>query len=87
MKTLKNVLLQASIKEGFLLKQTWSFQRWGRRYFKLRGCKLYYAKDTNVSLHILLKYCLQIMELSVLYPSNGLDDGDDDSKSYISDNY
>ncbi|CAH1114294.1 unnamed protein product [Psylliodes chrysocephalus] len=37
----------ASIKEGYLLKQTWSFQRWRRRYFKLKGRKLYYAKDTK----------------------------------------
>ncbi|XP_025833653.1 diacylglycerol kinase eta-like [Agrilus planipennis] len=34
----------APVKEGYLLKQT-SFQRWKRRYFKLRGRKLYYAKD------------------------------------------
>uniref|UniRef100_A0A673BWN7 Diacylglycerol kinase n=1 Tax=Sphaeramia orbicularis TaxID=375764 RepID=A0A673BWN7_9TELE len=31
--------------EGILLKQTSSFQRWKRRYFKLRGRTLYYAKD------------------------------------------
>ena len=42
-------LLQAATKEGFLMKQTWSFQRWRRRYFKLKGHKLYYAKDTKVS--------------------------------------
>ncbi|GCB72830.1 hypothetical protein scyTo_0002212 [Scyliorhinus torazame] len=36
-----------SIKEGFLLKQTSSFQRWKRRYFKLRGRTLYYAKDSK----------------------------------------
>ncbi|KAK4880789.1 hypothetical protein RN001_008935 [Aquatica leii] len=36
-----------SLKEGYLLKQTWSFQRWRRRYFKLRGRRLYYAKDTK----------------------------------------
>lgn len=24
------------------------FQRWKRRYFKLKGRKLYYAKDTKV---------------------------------------
>ncbi|XP_054656610.1 diacylglycerol kinase delta isoform X1 [Dunckerocampus dactyliophorus] len=34
-----------SVKEGNLLKQTSSFQRWKRRYFKLRGRTLYYAKD------------------------------------------
>lgn len=32
------------------MKQTWSFQRWRRRYFKLKGNKLYYAKDTKVSI-------------------------------------
>ncbi|OXB79812.1 UNVERIFIED_CONTAM: hypothetical protein H355_000974, partial [Colinus virginianus] len=36
-----------SIKEGLLLKQTSSFQRWKKRYFKLRGRTLYYAKDSK----------------------------------------
>ncbi|XP_053330194.1 diacylglycerol kinase eta-like isoform X2 [Spea bombifrons] len=36
-----------SVKEGMLLKQTSSFQRWKRRYFKLRGRTLYYAKDSK----------------------------------------
>lgn len=31
-----------------MLKQTSSFQRWKRRYFKLRGRTLYYAKDAKV---------------------------------------
>ncbi|KFZ59620.1 Diacylglycerol kinase delta, partial [Podiceps cristatus] len=34
-------------KEGLLRKQTSSFQRWKRRYFKLRGRTLYYAKDAK----------------------------------------
>ncbi|XP_061566375.1 diacylglycerol kinase delta isoform X2 [Cololabis saira] len=38
-------LEEKSVKEGILLKQTSSFQRWKRRYFKLRGRTLYYAKD------------------------------------------
>ncbi|KFB43892.1 AGAP002226-PA-like protein [Anopheles sinensis] len=38
----------AAIKEGYLMKQTWSFQRWRRRYFRLKGQKLYYAKDSKV---------------------------------------
>ncbi|NXX13805.1 DGKD kinase, partial [Podargus strigoides] len=38
---------QKSVKEGLLLKQTSSFQRWKRRYFKLRGRTLYYAKDAK----------------------------------------
>ncbi|NWR91424.1 DGKH kinase, partial [Furnarius figulus] len=38
---------QTSIKEGLLLKQTSSFQRWKKRYFKLRGRTLYYAKDSK----------------------------------------
>ncbi|XP_062416387.1 diacylglycerol kinase eta isoform X2 [Pungitius pungitius] len=38
-------LVEKSVKEGILLKQTSSFQRWKRRYFKLRGRTLYYAKD------------------------------------------
>ncbi|XP_070538443.1 diacylglycerol kinase delta-like isoform X2 [Ptychodera flava] len=41
-KQLKN---KPCIKEGYLHKQTNSFQRWRQRYFKLRGRKLYYAKD------------------------------------------
>ncbi|XP_036380757.1 diacylglycerol kinase eta-like isoform X1 [Megalops cyprinoides] len=36
-----------SVKEGLLLKQTSSFQRWKKRYFKLRGRTLYYAKDSK----------------------------------------
>uniref|UniRef100_A0A8C9VWS4 Diacylglycerol kinase n=1 Tax=Scleropages formosus TaxID=113540 RepID=A0A8C9VWS4_SCLFO len=38
---------KASVKEGLLLKQTSSFQRWKKRYFKLRGRTLYYAKDAK----------------------------------------
>ncbi|XP_069034853.1 diacylglycerol kinase eta isoform X8 [Lepisosteus oculatus] len=38
---------KTSIKEGILLKQTSSFQRWKKRYFKLRGRTLYYAKDAK----------------------------------------
>ncbi|XP_058856596.1 diacylglycerol kinase delta-like isoform X2 [Acipenser ruthenus] len=38
---------EKSVKEGLLLKQTSSFQRWKRRYFKLRGRTLYYAKDSK----------------------------------------
>lgn len=36
------------------MKQTWSFQRWRRRYFRLKGHKLYYAKDSKVSFNFLL---------------------------------
>ncbi|XP_022246674.1 LOW QUALITY PROTEIN: diacylglycerol kinase eta-like [Limulus polyphemus] len=43
-KTIKNGVC---IKEGFLAKQTSSFQRWKRRYFKLKPRKLYYAKDSK----------------------------------------
>ncbi|XP_029470937.1 diacylglycerol kinase delta isoform X3 [Rhinatrema bivittatum] len=35
------------LKEGLLMKQTSSFQRWKRRYFKLRGRTLYYAKTAK----------------------------------------
>ncbi|XP_053652287.1 diacylglycerol kinase delta isoform X3 [Cherax quadricarinatus] len=41
------IFITVSIKEGFLMKQTSSFQRWRKRYFKLKGHKLYYAKDTK----------------------------------------
>ncbi|KAK7065412.1 hypothetical protein SK128_008772 [Halocaridina rubra] len=46
--TNKEIKCSVSIKEGFLMKQTSSFQRWRKRYFKLKGRKLYYAKDTKV---------------------------------------
>ncbi|KAM3615911.1 uncharacterized protein V6R79_009553 [Siganus canaliculatus] len=35
------------LKEGNLLKQTNSFQRWKTRYFKLRGRTLYYAQTAK----------------------------------------
>ncbi|XP_063546326.1 diacylglycerol kinase eta isoform X2 [Cydia strobilella] len=38
------------VKEGFLMKQTRSFQRWQRRYFKLRGRTIYYAKEKDSQL-------------------------------------
>ncbi|XP_074057962.1 diacylglycerol kinase kappa [Macrotis lagotis] len=40
-------LPQKSVKEGLLLKQTSSFQRWKRRYVRIRGKTLYYAKDSK----------------------------------------
>ncbi|OCT67227.1 diacylglycerol kinase eta isoform X3 [Xenopus laevis] len=46
-KTHDHPFFQKSVKEGILLKQTSSFQRWKRRYFKLRGRTLYYAKDSK----------------------------------------
>ncbi|KAF2355259.1 Pleckstrin domain [Trinorchestia longiramus] len=46
--TNKDIKCSVSIKEGYLLKQTSSFQRWRRRYFKLKGRKLYYSKDPKV---------------------------------------
>ncbi|KAL0281549.1 UNVERIFIED_CONTAM: hypothetical protein PYX00_002500 [Menopon gallinae] len=45
--TNRNIKSSAAIKEGYLLKQT-SFQRWRRRYFRLKGRTLYYAKDAKV---------------------------------------
>ncbi|KAL7979622.1 hypothetical protein Chor_004780 [Crotalus horridus] len=44
---LSGALARKSVKEGLLLKQTSSFQRWKRRFFKLRGRTLYYAKDSK----------------------------------------
>ncbi|XP_060744246.1 diacylglycerol kinase delta-like isoform X4 [Tachysurus vachellii] len=38
---------QTVLKEGKLMKQTNSFQRWKRRYFKLRGRTLYYAQTAK----------------------------------------
>ena len=48
--TLMSPLLcfQTVIKEGMLTKQNNSFQRSKRRYFKLRGRTLYYAKTAKV---------------------------------------
>ncbi|XP_065091396.1 diacylglycerol kinase eta [Ochlerotatus camptorhynchus] len=48
--TKKDVKSAAATKEGYLMKQTWSFQRWRRRYFRLKGHKLYYAKDSKSEL-------------------------------------
>ena len=42
---------QTVIKEGVLTKQNSSFQRSKRRYFKLRGRTLYYAKTAKVRCH------------------------------------
>ncbi|XP_034487795.1 diacylglycerol kinase eta isoform X1 [Drosophila innubila] len=47
MSTKRNNNLASIIKEGFLLKHTWSFQRWRRRYFRLKRNLLYYAKDAK----------------------------------------
>lgn len=44
-----NICRQPVVKEGYLMKQTRSFQRWQRRYFRLRGRTLYYAKEKDVS--------------------------------------
>uniref|UniRef100_A0A3Q4B4I1 Diacylglycerol kinase n=1 Tax=Mola mola TaxID=94237 RepID=A0A3Q4B4I1_MOLML len=38
---------QTVLKEGNLMKQTNSFQRWKQRYFKLRGRTLYYAQTAK----------------------------------------
>uniref|UniRef100_A0A182Y4N4 Diacylglycerol kinase n=1 Tax=Anopheles stephensi TaxID=30069 RepID=A0A182Y4N4_ANOST len=48
--TKKDVKSATATKEGYLMKQTWSFQRWRRRYFRLKGHKLYYAKDSKSDL-------------------------------------
>ncbi|XP_031698250.1 diacylglycerol kinase delta-like [Anarrhichthys ocellatus] len=44
------------LKEGNLMKQTNSFQRWKRRYFKLRGRTLYYAQTSKVSRSTTLRW-------------------------------
>ncbi|XP_017960247.1 diacylglycerol kinase eta isoform X9 [Drosophila navojoa] len=43
----RNTNLSAIIREGYLMKHTWSFQRWRRRYFRLKRSYLYYAKDAK----------------------------------------
>ncbi|KAK3726917.1 hypothetical protein QZH41_016706 [Actinostola sp. cb2023] len=46
--TAATVRARHCLKEGHLLKQSGSFQRWKKRYFKLReGKKLFYAKNNN----------------------------------------
>lgn len=45
--TSKSIKNGVCVKEGCLLKQTSSFQRWKKRYFRLKPRKLYYAKDTK----------------------------------------
>ncbi|XP_010791971.1 diacylglycerol kinase delta-like [Notothenia coriiceps] len=44
------------LKEGFLQKQSSSFQRCKRRYFKLRGRTLYYAQTPKVYTNIYTVY-------------------------------
>lgn len=44
-----SLCFQTVLKEGMLTKQNSSFQRSKRRYFKLRGRTLYYAKTAKVS--------------------------------------
>lgn len=44
-----DAVFQTVLKEGNLMKQTNSFQRWKRRYFKLRGRTLYYAQTSKVT--------------------------------------
>ncbi|GBM29824.1 Diacylglycerol kinase delta [Araneus ventricosus] len=39
--------MEVCIKEGYLMKQIGSFQRWRRRYFKIKPRKLYFAKDSK----------------------------------------
>lgn len=45
--TSKSIKNGVCVKEGTLLKQTSSFQRWKKRYFRLKPRKLYYAKDSK----------------------------------------
>ncbi|XP_060578778.1 diacylglycerol kinase delta-like isoform X3 [Ruditapes philippinarum] len=47
--TNKDIRTSTCTKQGFLHKQS-NFQRWKRRFFKLKGRKLYYAKDTKSSI-------------------------------------
>ncbi|GFY52065.1 diacylglycerol kinase delta [Trichonephila inaurata madagascariensis] len=45
--TSKAIKTGVCIKEGYLMKQIGSFQRWRRRYFKIKPRKLYFAKDSK----------------------------------------
>ncbi|GAB1605280.1 diacylglycerol kinase delta-like isoform X1 [Argonauta hians] len=45
--TNKEIKTTTAIKEGYLMKHTSTFQGYRRKYFKLKGRKLYYAKDTK----------------------------------------
>ncbi|XP_076435509.1 diacylglycerol kinase delta-like isoform X2 [Babylonia areolata] len=48
--TNREIKTSVCLREGFLMKHASSLQRWKRRYFKLKGRRLYYAKDTKSSL-------------------------------------
>ncbi|XP_059151965.1 diacylglycerol kinase delta-like [Physella acuta] len=43
--TNKDIKTATCIKDGLLFKQTTSFNRWKKRYFKLKGRRLYYTKN------------------------------------------
>ncbi|XP_070213170.1 diacylglycerol kinase delta-like isoform X4 [Littorina saxatilis] len=45
--TNKEIKTSVCQKEGYMMKHTSKLQRWKRRYFKLKGRRLYYAKDTK----------------------------------------
>ncbi|CAI9736844.1 diacylglycerol kinase delta-like isoform X2 [Octopus vulgaris] len=48
--TNKEIKTTTAIKEGYLMKHTSTFQGYRRKYFKLKGRKLYYAKDTKFAI-------------------------------------
>lgn len=62
-----SLTLQATTKEGYLLKQTWSFQRWKRRYFRLKGHKLFYAKFPEVSFVPLLHLIFEVNKPTIIW--------------------
>lgn len=45
--TNKQMAESKCIKEGYLFKKGLSFQRWKRRYFKLKSRRLFYSKDSE----------------------------------------
>ncbi|CAE1169525.1 dgkA [Acanthosepion pharaonis] len=48
--TYKEITTTTCTKEGYLMKHTSTFQGYRRKYFKLKGRKLYYAKDTKFTI-------------------------------------
>ncbi|KAI9580740.1 hypothetical protein GQX74_013241 [Glossina fuscipes] len=71
--TKRNVGKSVAIKEGFLLKQTWSFQRWRRRYFRLKRNKLYYAKDPKIAFNRVLRAKYLTVFVMITFPQRDAD--------------
>ncbi|XP_071949348.1 diacylglycerol kinase delta-like isoform X2 [Antedon mediterranea] len=69
--TSKQIKHKACTKEGYLSMQTSSFQRWRSRYFKLKGRKLFYAKESNSEIYEEVELVdVSVAESSTKNPNN-----------------